>query len=105
MNIDRFCFVVVSVLLVAFVTTTFFRQRELARLADEAASAGYALGVNQALEAISLHDLELSLTSPTLAMTWGERADVVRARLGVEATDAANFKAAIKAKRTAILGG
>lgn len=41
----------------------------------------YREGVNDALQTIMLHDLELKLKSQR--MTWGERADTVRARLGL----------------------
>lgn len=41
----------------------------------------YNKGVNDALQTIILHDLELSLKYKN--MTWGERADTVRARLNV----------------------
>lgn len=41
----------------------------------------YESGVNAALDAIMLHDIEVKITSPTLQMTWGDRADAVRERL------------------------
>ena len=44
-------------------------------------STKYNKGVNDALQIIMLHDLELTLQNKN--MTWGERADTVRARLNV----------------------
>ena len=42
----------------------------------------YDKGVNDALETIMLHDLELYLKNKK--MTWGERANIVRQRLNVK---------------------
>lgn len=60
-------------------------QETVCKLVEEALSKrskkDYNKGVEDALIIIMLHDLKLSLTGER--MTWGERADVVRERLGV----------------------
>lgn len=52
------------------------------RLHAHVQDAAFERGVNQCLEVMMLHDLELGLATGQ-PITWGERANAVRERLGV----------------------
>lgn len=68
-------------ILLAVICTALFTMPSQAMDFDKANPA-YAKGVNDALDAITLLDLELKLEGER--KTWGEMADIVRARLIVQ---------------------